>query len=152
MKEYLHNEIGLPDLEDKNYDAIKVMTDLFDRIIEVINDNTLDEEGNMFKTHVKENLLISRGPYYTLPTPVFSYTRPSNREQFILHITLSMGKFDTEIDLSLQHSLRDALQYCQLIGSLRDPDALTTYFNNLMSRYFKEQIVTFPNSKYVLQS
>ena len=38
------------------------------------------------------------------------------------------------------------------MGSSRDPDALTTYSSNLMLRYFKDQIVTFPNSKYVLQS
>ena len=152
VKEYLHKDIGLPNLEDENYEAIKTIIDLFDKIFEVIKDDTLDDEDEIFKTHVKENLLISHGPYYTLHTPVFSYTRPSNGAQFILHIMLSMGKFDTEIDLSLQGSLRDSLQYSQLIGSLHDPDALTTYSNNLMVQYFKEQVVTFPNSKYVLQS
>ena len=39
-----------------------------------------------------------------------------------------------------------------MIGPSDDPDDLTTYSNDLMRRYFKEQIVTFPNSKYVLQS
>ena len=95
---------------------------------------------------------ISHKQFYTLPTPVFSYTRPSNGAHFILHIMLSMGKFDTEIDLSLHPTLRDSLRYCQLIGPSDSPEDLTRYSNELMLKYFKEQVTTFPNSKHVLQS
>ena len=97
-------------------------------------------------------MLISHKSFYTLPTPVFSYTKPSTGAHFILHIMLSMGKFDTEIDLTLCENLRESLRYAQLIGPSNEPNDLERYSNNLMLKYFKEQIVTFPNSKYVLQS
>ena len=101
---------------------------------------------------MKENLVISHEKYYTLPTPVFSYTKPSSGVHFILHILLSMGSFDTEIDLTLHETLRKSLRYTKLIGPSNEPDNLTRYSNNLLLKYFKEQIVTFPNSKHVLQT
>ena len=116
IRSYLHDEIGMPEYEDDNYDAIKSIIELFNDIHVVLHTHDLNEEQESFKYHAKTNLLISHGPYYTLPTPVFSYTKPSNGAQFILHIMLSMGKFDTEIDLSLHPSLRESLRYTQLIG------------------------------------
>ena len=154
IRTYLQVEIGMPDPDDTNYHAIKSIIDLFDEIYEVlqINENDLNDDQEEFNFHMKKNLLVSHGPFYTLPTPVFSYTKPSNGAQFILHIMLSMGKFDTEIDLSLHASLRESLRYAQLIGPSNSPEDLTKYSNELMLRYFKEQVVTFPNSKHVLQS
>ena len=152
LHEYLHDTIGLPDDDDENYTDIKSIIDLFDDIEQVLGADDLNDDQEAFKVHVKNNLLISHGQFYTLPTPVFSYTRPSNGAQFILHLMLSMGEFDTEIDLSLHSSLRESLRYCKLIGPSDDPDDLTSYSNNLMVRYFEEQVVTFPNSKHVLQS
>ena len=152
IRSYLHDEIGIPEHEDDTYDAIKSIIELFNDIHFVLHTHNLNEEQESFKYHAKTNLLISHGPYYTLPTPVFSYTKPSNGAQFILHIMLSMGKFDTEIDLSLHPSLRESLRYTQLIGPSSSHEDLTMYSNQLMLKYFKEQVVTFPNSKHVLQS
>ena len=63
-----------------------------------------------------------------------------------------MGKFDTEIDLTLHSSLRESLCYVQLIGPSGEPDDLIQYSNELILIYFKEQIVTFPNTRHALQS
>ena len=154
IRTYLQNEIKMPNPEEDNYDAIKTIKDIFNDIHYVLqsNNNDLNDDEISFKAHAKKNLLISHKQFYTLPTPVFSYTRPSNGAHFILHIMLSMGKFDTEIDLSLHPTLRDSLRYCQLIGLSDSPEDLTQYSNELMLKYFKEQVTTFPNSKHVLQS
>ena len=151
---YLEKEIKTPNPDKENYDAIKCIKDLFNNINHVLqsNDDDLNEDELSFKKHAKKNLLISHSRFYTLPTPVFSYTRPSNGAHFILHIMLSMGKFDTEIDLTLHSTLRESLRYCQLIGQSDLLEDLTRYSNELILKYFKEQITTFPNSKHVLQS
>ena len=47
---------------------------------------------------------------------------PNKGSQFILHILLSMGRFDTELDLILHSSLKESFRYVQLI----------TTFPNLM--------------------
>ena len=154
IRTYLQNEIKTPNPEEEIYDAIKLIKDMFNNIYHVIqsNDDDLNEDELFFKTHAKKNLLISHTRFYTLPTPVFSYTKPSNGAHFILHIMLSMGKFDTEIDLTLHSTLQESLRYCQLIGPSDIREDLTQYSNELMLKYFKEQITTFPNSKHVLQS
>ena len=72
--------------------------------------------------------------------------------QFILHILFSLRKFDTEIDLTLHRSLRDSFQYAKLIGSSNEPEDLRKYSNELLLRYFKEKVVNFHNTKYILQS
>ena len=115
-------------------------------------EDELDDEDRIFKVHAKKNLVISHGKYYALPTPIFYYTKPTSGVQFLLRVMLSLGSFDTEIDLTLHNSTRYSLRHVKLIGPSDNPDDLTTYSNDLMMRYFREQIVTFPNSKYVLQS
>ena len=65
---------------------------------------------------------------------------------------LSLGRFDIETDLTLNNSIRESLRYDHLIGPSDDNNDLTQYSNQLLLRYFNEQIVTFPNSRYVLQS
>jgi hypothetical protein len=111
---YLDNKIGIPYIFDDNYDAIKTVYDLFKdicRFMSMTNNDNLNDKDQVFKKHVKSNLIISHGEYYTLPTPVFSYTKPSSGVNFLLHIMLSLGKFDTEIDLMLHSSIRNSLRY-----------------------------------------
>ena len=152
--EYLQNEVQIQRETDDSYEAVETMFDLFFDIRRVLNanDNDLDNIDGEFKAHVQGNLVVSHGKFYTLPTPVFSYTKPSTGVQFILHILLSLGKFDTEIDLTLHCSLKESFRYAKLIGSSNEPEDLRRYSNELLLRYFKKQVVTFPNTKYILQS
>ena len=151
---YLHDEIGGTELNDENFEAIQTVAVLFQDMYRVIqtNDSELNDEDQIFKAHVRSNLVISHGRHYVLPTPVFSYTKPSSGVHFLLHIMLSLGKFDTEIDLTLHPSIRTALRYAKLIGDSNESSELKKYSDDLLLRYFNEQVVTFPNSKYVLQS
>ena len=53
----------------------------------------------------------NNGEYYTLPTPIFSYTKPSSGVKLTLNILLSMGCFDADINLTLHSTLQDSLRY-----------------------------------------
>lgn len=81
-----------------------------------------------------------------LLVPVYTYIKPKMGHQFILHILLSLGRFETEIDLTQHQSLRDCLRYAKLIGSNTDTDSLQEYSNNLLKKFIEEQVVYFPNS------
>ncbi len=72
--------------------------------------------------------------------------------QFLIHLLLSLGHFQTEIDLTSHSTIRECMQYAKLIGESIEPVDLERYSNELLLRYFEEQVVTFPNSKQVIQS
>ena len=80
-----------------------------------------------------------------LPIPVFSYIKPTMGPRFILHIMLSLGEFDTELDLILHPTLRDSLRYSKLIGENNDEDSLQSYSNNLMKKFILEKLQYYPN-------
>lgn len=82
--QYLENDIGIPDIFDDNYDDIITIYGLFVEIFRVCHESDGESNDNdqNFKIHVKKNLVLSHDKYYTLPTPVFSYTKPSSGVQF----------------------------------------------------------------------
>ena len=69
----------------------------------------------------------------------------------MMHILLSLGHFDTELDLILHSSLRDALTYAKLIGSERDNDSLKKYSNELLAMFVKNQLKFYPCSYLQMQ-
>ena len=84
--------------------------------------------------------------YHNLPIPVYTFTKPSMGHQSILHLLLSMGRFETEVDLTLNESLRASLRYTKLIGPENDEEYLRQYSKDLLKKYVVEQCVQFPNS------
>ena len=88
-------------------------------------------------TWVMDNLLYVDSAEY-LPVEVYSDIKPKLGHQFILHILLSLGKFETELDLTVQNSLRDSLQYAKLIGPQRDMISLKQYSSKLLKTYIVE--------------
>ena len=52
--------------------------------------------------------------------------------QFILHILLSMGGFETEYDLMSQCSIKESMRYAKLIGPIDDEQSLQNYSNRLL--------------------
>ena len=50
-----------------------------------------------------------------LPVPVYSYVRPTSGHKFILHVLLSMGRFTTEVELTMHSSLRESFRAAKLI-------------------------------------
>ena len=90
--------------------------------------------------------------YRHIPIPVFSYVKPTMGPRFILHILLSLGEFDTEMDLILHRTLRESLRYAKLIGPLDDDASLKEYSNQILRKYIEEQLQYFPNSSNVLDT
>ena len=70
--------------------------------------------------------------------------------RFLLHLMLSMGKFDTEIDLTSHNSIRECLRYAKFIGLSNDEQDLIKYSNRLLGQYIREQLQFFPISTRVL--
>jgi predicted GIY-YIG superfamily endonuclease len=134
--------------------------DLFRRINELVmnsngansneNDEVLDEDNHRFQCHVYQDLLVDDDNKDHLPIPVFSYITPTMTTSFLLHIMLSMGQFETEVDILMHENLRECLRYCKLIGENNDDESLKSYANNLTKRYIIEQVQYFPNSKRVI--
>ena len=85
-----------------------------------------------------------------LPIPVFSYIIPTMGTSFILHIMLSMGRFETELDLTMHPSILECLRSCGLVGSNNDADSLKHYSNELLYQFIIEQVQYFPNSQRVI--
>ena len=65
---------------------------------------------------------------------------------------LSLGHFDTEIDLTTHASIRECFRYAKLIGDSDGIEELNEDISKLLLRYIKEQVIYFPNSKRVIDS
>ncbi|MDB4430362.1 GIY-YIG nuclease family protein [bacterium] len=81
-----------------------------------------------------------------LPIPILSNTSPLNALQFLTHIILSLGEYNTEIDALTHATSRDCLRAAGLIGNATDQESLQRYSNELGRKYVEEQVVFYPNS------
>ena len=59
---------------------------------------------------------------------------------FILHVMLSMGEFQTEVDLIMHQTIRGCLKYCGLIGERDDEESLIEYAYILTRNFITEQV------------
>ena len=126
-------------------------------IMKIINLNAISTQNGDFECEedhdmwlfMRDNLLYD-DEYRHVPIAVFSYVKPTMGPRFILHILLSLGEFDTELDLILHPKLCDSLRYAKLIGPLDDEESLKEYSNQLLRKYIEQQMVYFPNSSNVL--
>lgn len=140
--------------DEERSHAITAMSIIFHEIHSVCENRreNLNEAQIIFLIHVETNLMVDNEDEDHLPVPVFSYIKPTMGVQFLLHIMLSMGRFATEIDLTLHGSLRESLRYAKLIGPSDTPENLEEYSNQLLSRFIDEQLIYFPNSQRVVDS
>ena len=102
-----------------------------------------------FYNHVYYNL-IHEDTMEHLPIPCYSFTTPLMSTSFMLHIMLSMGRFETEIDLLTHSNIKECLRKCKLIGPNEDSESLKNYANNMLRRFIEEQMQYFPNSQRVI--
>ena len=114
---------------------------------EDVNDN--DKERWDF---VRKNLIFNDEKEKHLLIPVFSYVKPTMGTRFILHVLLSLGYFETELDLILKPSIRESLRYAKLIGDSNELEDLVKYSNELQKLFIEEQLVYFPNGSNVISS
>lgn len=148
--------INLDD-ENSNDDpyGLRTMILLFYDIKAVIDgDYESDELGSSdgFAEHVLKNLVYDDEEEDHLPIPIFSHVKPTTGIPFIMHILLSLGRFETEIDLTMHESVRKCFQHSKLIGIHEDEASLTKYANDLTRLYIEEQLCYYPNPKYIIDA
>ena len=78
------------------------------------------------------------------PIPVVSQITPSNQQQFIIHILLTLGRYDTEKDVLLKPTMRECFREARLIGPNDDEDSLRRDVGEILYRYITEQLVFSP--------
>ena len=123
---------------------------LFVQINETVMHGNPNNIGDDFLRHIKKHLMHNDCKEDFLPVIVHSYIKPTMSTPFMLHIMLSMGRFDTELDLIMHPTMQECLRYCKLIGNDNYTDALQEYANNLTKRYVEEQVQYFPNTQRVI--
>ena len=90
------------------------------RELEVRNIDSFDNENDnreetIFCTHACDNLLhVDDKSEELLLIPVFLRIKPTQGPSFLLHILLSMGRFETEIDLKLYEIVKSCFRYAVL--------------------------------------
>lgn len=125
-----------------------IMVDIFQQIqIELESEVVLNEE---FRSFIDENLVEENNEVDHLPCPVYSYLKPTTSHSFLHHILLSMGEFDTEIDLKMHASIREAFRYAKLIGPDDDDESLQRYSNEVLKSWVTNQLQYFPNALRIL--
>ena len=152
IKKYI-SELNLVPTERDSNNPLHIMVSFFEKMFRLFDENVslidaMSEHDCSFYAFMNKHLIhVDNEPH--LPIPVYSYIKPHMGTRFLLHIMLSMGKFDTEYDLNLHRSLRKSLRYAGLIGPCDDPESLERYAINLLYRYITEQLVYFPNGSSV---
>ena len=114
--------------------------DVYKSDVNLLSDAQKEQRDGIRTSFLHEQLTTQ------LPIPVLSNVSPRNPMQFVLHILLSLGRFATEVDISVHPSLRESFRMAHLIGPNTDEASLTIYSNNLLRKYILEQLVYYPNS------
>ena len=138
-------------LNNSNEDLLPEVETMISTINEMFNSsNRLSDNGETeYYKHVEENIIDSSSTGL-LPICVYSQVRPTGGINFILHLMLSMGRFDTEIEMTVNDSLQKCLRKAKLIGESDNIDDLKDYSNALLLRYITEQLKYFSNSRRLI--
>ncbi len=86
------------------------------------------------------NRHVSRQGDRNLPTIYFDSVKPTQSSKFLIHVLLSMGRYETEAQL-LSHS---NMQECFTHAELFDPKSPEESVTKLTKRYVEEQLIHFP--------
>ena len=95
---------------------------------------------------IEDNFTYNSDDDNFLPIPVISTTSPENPIHFLLHIILSLGKYDTKMDALTHPSFRDILRSVKLIGENNDEESLKQYVRDITKLYIESHIVYYPSS------
>ena len=122
------------------------MIDLIKYIDQVVFSeyDQLSQNDHDFLIHVNENLLYTDDHENHLPIPVYSLIRPNNPVQFINHILLSMGRFDSEIELTMQCSIQECFAKAKIIGNKICRDKIEEYLKQLFKNTSANKLDIFP--------
>ena len=86
------------------------------------------------------NFIDKKNTARHLPIPGPSDLNPHNTYQFLTHFILSLGKYDTEVDVLTHGSFRNALRSTNLIGGSDDVESLKDYSRKLTRLYVGDKL------------
>ena len=144
---------SLSERRDEGVQEMTLLIEIMNRLLK--NDNQFNEhDANannsevefysfMMKILIQDDFRISQH----LPVPIFPFIKPTTGLRCIHHVMLSMGSFDTKVDIIMQPSIRESLRYCKLIGPSKNVEDLQLYSNQLLYKWIEVQLQFFPNSK-----
>ena len=132
------------DIRSPTSKMVRLFSDLN---LEIGSEHALNEE---FRFHILDNLLDEDVNCEHLPCPVYSYVKPTTGPSFLHHILVSMGQYETEIDLIMHNSIRESFRYAKLIGDGESENELRSYSDGLLREWIKCQLQFFPNSLRLL--
>lgn len=139
----------IEDEEDFPNTMVSVVRKIF--YVYRVDYDSLSEPDKEFFEFARDNLVKDEGNKH-LPIPVYDFIKPTMGPQFLHHLLLSMGRFDTELDLLLHTNVKDCFRYAKLIGDNDDSTSLEKYSNGLMNLYVKEQLCYYPNGQGTIDS
>jgi hypothetical protein len=76
--------------------------------------------------------------------PVFSQITPNKADHFLIHLMLTLGRYETEKDILLKSSLRECFRSAGLIGDGNGEEDLRRDCGKILFRYIMEQLVFSP--------
>ena len=113
--------------------------------LQSIDDTTLNRESKNLMHYLFGMISTNKQPdmfvlYETdqLPVPVFSSVTPRDPVPFLHHIMIVLGDFETELDFSMEPTLRDSFVKLRLIGPKTDMVSLKQYISQLTVRVMHE--------------
>ena len=90
---------------DINSNLELIVVELFVQIDEIVMHDNPNNIENDFVEHVIRDLMHKDNNEYFLPVIVHSYITPTMSTAYMLHIMLSMGRFDTELDIIMHPTM-----------------------------------------------
>ena len=82
--------------------------------------------------------------YEDIPVFWFQTVRASQTDSFLYHLLLSMGSFDTELELCAQGSMQRAFVHARLMRDTSDHEVIKQEVQILVQRYIEEQLRHYP--------
>jgi predicted GIY-YIG superfamily endonuclease len=80
-----------------------------------------------------------------LPVPVHSFVKPTNATKFLFHILLSLGQYETSLDLVSHATMRNAFEYANLVHvDEANPEVLMESVTDLVALYIVQQLAFYP--------
>jgi hypothetical protein len=79
---------------------------------------------------------------YIIPVIWHNSIRPSNGHRWMLHILLTMGQFDNELNLLSKANLRESFIYAKLLR--QDPHHWEDDIQTILKNYVQNQLIHIP--------
>ena len=115
--------------------------DEFKQHLDSLDASTLNMESCMLKEFLlnmimndtpRARFVKEGGNEQDLPIPVFSSITPHSSVQFLLHVMLMCGSYNTELDLRECCTMRESLVIAKLIGNKNDEESLKKYVDDMV--------------------